>query len=36
MRDKLYNLVRKNRNNTTQKIRIGVTEPFSKPLIIEI
>ena len=30
MRDTLYNLVRNNRNNTTQKISIGITEHFSK------
>ena len=31
MRDTLYNLIRNNRNNTTQKISIGITEHFSKP-----
>ena len=31
MRDTLYNLIRNNRNNTTQKIYVGVTERFSKP-----
>ena len=30
MRDTLYNLIRNNRNNTTQKISIGITEHFSK------
>ena len=30
MCDTLYNLIRKNRNNATQKISIGVTEHFSK------
>ena len=29
--DTLYNLIHKNRNNSTQKILIGVTEHFSKP-----
>ena len=31
MRDTDYNLIRHNRNNTTQKMQIGVTERFSKP-----
>ena len=31
MRKTLYNLIRNNRNNTTQKISIGITEHFSKP-----
>ena len=31
MHDTLYNLIRNNRNNTTQKIFIGITEHFSKP-----
>ena len=31
MRDTSYNLIRHNRNNTTQKMQIGVTERFSKP-----
>ena len=31
MRDTLYDLIRNNRNNTTQKISIGITERFSKP-----
>ena len=31
MCDTLYNLIRNNRNNTTQKISIGITEHFSKP-----
>ena len=31
MCDTLYNLIRNNRNNITQKISIGVTEHFSKP-----
>ena len=31
MRDTLHNLIRNNRNNTTQKISIGITEHFSKP-----
>ena len=31
MRDTLYNLIRNNRNNTNQKISIGITEHFSKP-----
>ena len=31
MRDTLYNLIRNNRNNTTQKISIGITEHISKP-----
>ena len=31
MPDTLYNLIRNNRNNTTQKISIGITEHFSKP-----
>ena len=30
MPDTLYNLIRNNRNNTTQKISIGITEHFSK------
>ena len=30
-RDPLYNLIRNNRNNTTQKISIWITEHFSKP-----
>ena len=31
IRGTLYNLIRNNRNNTTQKIYIGITEHFSKP-----
>ena len=31
MRNTFYNLIRNNRNNSTQKIQIGVTERFSKP-----
>ena len=31
MRDTLYNSIHNNRNNTTQKIQIGVAERFSKP-----
>ena len=31
MRKTLYNLIRNNRNNTTQEISIGITEHFSKP-----
>ena len=31
MRNTLYNLIRNNRNNETQRIQIGVTERFSKP-----
>ena len=31
MRDTLYNLIRNNRSNTTQKISTGITEHFSKP-----
>ena len=31
MRDTLYNSIPNNRNNTTQKIQIGVAECFSKP-----
>ena len=31
LRDTFYNLIRNNRNNTTQKISIGITENFSKP-----
>ena len=31
LRDTFYNLIRNNRNNTTQKISIGITEHFSKP-----
>ena len=31
MHDMLYNLIRNNRNNTTQKISIGITEHISKP-----
>ena len=31
MQDMLYNLIRNNRNNTTQKISIGITEHISKP-----
>ena len=31
MRNALYNLIRNNRNNRTQKKQIGVTERFSKP-----
>ena len=31
MCDTLYNLICNNRNNTTQKISIGITEQFSKP-----
>ena len=29
--DTLYNSIRNNRNNTTQRIPIGITEHFSKP-----
>ena len=39
MRDTLYNLIRNNRNNVTQKISVGIAEHFSKPrkvLMIEI
>ena len=31
MHNMLYNLIRNNRNNTTQKISIGITEHISKP-----
>ena len=31
MRNTLYKLIHNNRNNTTQKISIGITEHFSKP-----
>ena len=31
MHNTLYNLIRNNRNNETQRIQIGVTERFSKP-----
>ena len=31
MRNTLYNLIRNNRNNETQRIQIGFTERFSKP-----
>ena len=31
MCDTLYNLIRNNRNNATQKISIQITEHFSKP-----
>ena len=31
MRNKLYNLIRDNRNNATQTISIGITEKLSKP-----
>ena len=31
MCDTLQNIIRNNRNNTTQKISIGITEHFSKP-----
>ena len=31
IRDTLYNLIRNNRNNTTQEISIGITEHFSEP-----
>ena len=31
MRNTLHNLIRNNRNNTTQKISLGITEHFSKP-----
>ena len=31
MHDTLHNLIHNNRNNTTQKISIGITEHFSKP-----
>ena len=31
MRNKLYNLIRDNRNNATQRISIGITEKLSKP-----
>ena len=31
IRNALYNLIRNNRNNTIQKISIGITEHFSKP-----
>ena len=30
MRDTLYNLIRNNRNNETQRIQIGVTEILNK------
>ena len=30
MRDTLYNLIRNNRNNATQKISIGITKQFCK------
>ena len=38
MRNTLYNLIRDNRNNTTRRIAVGITENFSKPkfLMIEI
>ena len=29
--DTLHNLIRNNRNNTTQKISIEITDHFSKP-----
>ena len=31
MRNTLYKLIRNNRNNTTQKISIGITEHFPRP-----
>ena len=31
MRNTLYNVIHNNRNNTIQKISIGITEHFSKP-----
>ena len=31
MRNTLYDLICNNRNNTTQKLSIGITEHFSKP-----
>ena len=31
MCDTLYNLIRNNRNNTTQRISIRITKHFSKP-----
>ena len=31
MRNTLYDLIRNNRNNSTQEIQIGFTERFSKP-----
>ena len=31
MRNTLYKLIHNNRNNTTQKVYIGITEHFSKP-----
>ena len=31
MRNTLHNLIHNNRNNTTQKISLGITEHFSKP-----
>ena len=31
MRNTLHKLIHNNRNNTTQKISIGITEHFSKP-----
>ena len=31
LRDTFYNLIRNNRNNTTPKISIGITEHFYKP-----
>ena len=31
MLNTLYNLIHNNRNNTIQKISIGITEHFSKP-----
>ena len=31
LQNTLYNIIRNNRNNTTQKISIGITENFSKP-----
>ena len=31
MRNALYNLIRNNRNNETQRMQIGVTKRFSKP-----
>ena len=31
MRNALYNLIRNNRNNETQRMQIGVPERFSRP-----
>ena len=31
IRNMLYNLIRNNRNNTTEKVSIGIIEQFFKP-----